>query len=310
MLTDATFPQDSIDRIKQQTLVALQQQKQDPNHVASNAFYQALYQHTAYAHSVSGDSTSIPTITHDQIKQFYQQYYVARNAVLVLVGDISTQQAKHIAVIITKPLTGGSAAKPIPIVKATATDATAQQINFPASQTTIRIGQVGINYHNKDYFPLYVGNYTLGRGGFASRLFKMVRIENGLAYGIYSYFNRLQANGPFVIGLQTKHASVDKALQLTRDVLTNFIQQGPTPAELAAAKQNIVGSFALNLSSNNDIADNVLTMAFYQLPLTYLDTFRDNVNAVNLSQIRRAFANTLDPSKMTTITVGQATQHG
>lgn len=304
VLTDATFPQNTVDRLKKQALLSVKLQDQDPNAVANKAFYHLLYRNTPYAHAPDGNANTLSRITAKDIQHFYQQYYVARNAVMVLVGNINQKQAQHIATQIADHLPKGKPAPNQPLAHPS-TPGVTKTIVFPATQTTIMLGQVGINRQNPDYVPLYVGNYILGGGDFASRLFKTVRIKAGLTYGINSYFLPLQANGPFVISLKTRNAAAKHALGLTQQVLQQFLTQGPSQAELVAAKKHITGRFAGQLSSNHDIANTVLSMAFYHLPMNYLDVFRDHINQVSIQDIRHAFTNTLDPNAMNVVLVGQ-----
>ncbi len=137
-----------------------------------------------------------------------------------------------------------------------------------------------------DFFPLYVGNYILGGGGFESRLMNEMREKKGLAYSVYSYFMPLKQPGAFQIGLQTKKEQADEALQLARSTLAEFIAKGPTEKELLAAKQNIIGGFPMRIDSNRKILDYLSVIGFYDLPLTYLDDFTRNIDRVTVAQIR------------------------
>ena len=122
---------------------------------------------------------------------------------------------------------------------------------------------------------------------------------------MYSYFNPLADKGPFVIGLQTKNEQATKALEVVRDTLHQFITHGPSEHELSSAKQNLTGRFPLRLDSNKSIASNLLNIGFYNLPLDYLDTYRDNINAVTKEQVYTAFKQHIDPQQMFIITVGK-----
>ena len=135
----------------------------------------------------------------------------------------------------------------------------------------------GIRRDDSDYFPLYVGNYILGGGGFVSRITDEVRSKRGLAYSAYSYFMPLKERGPFVIGLQTRRDQAAEALSVVRKTLSEFLAGGPTEDELSKAKQNIIGGFALRIDSNRKIHEYLAAIGFYRLPLTYLDDFIGNV---------------------------------
>ena len=122
-----------------------------------------------------------------------------------------------------------------------------------------------------DFFPLVVGNYVLGGGGFVSRLTSEVREKRGLSYSVYSYFSPMAQPGPFVVGLQTQKSQTDEALKVVRATLERFVREGPTAAELAAARQNLVGGFALRIDSNGKILENLATIGWYRMPLDYLE---------------------------------------
>ncbi|EXI90018.1 MAG: Peptidase M16 inactive domain protein [Candidatus Accumulibacter sp. BA-94] len=132
---------------------------------------------------------------------------------------------------------------------------------------------------------------------------KEVRDKRGLAYSVHSYFLPLQQLGPFQIGLQTRKGQAAEALQLTRAVLTEFLERGPSETELLAAKQNLVGSFPLRLDSNRKILENVAMIAFYDLPLDYLDRYPENVERVTAAEIQAAFARRLQAAHLVTVVV-------
>jgi zinc protease len=176
--------------------------------------------------------------------------------------------------------------------------------SFPSEQTHLLLGQPGLSRDDPDYFPLYVGNHILGGNGLISRLAQNIREDQGLAYSVYSYFIPMHQRGPYIVGLQTRNAQASRAQKLALDTLRDFIEQGPTDDELRAAKNNITGGFPLRIDSNDKIADNLLSMAFYDLPLDYLDTFSGKVAAVTAGQIRDAFQRRIDLRHWVQVRVG------
>jgi zinc protease len=175
---------------------------------------------------------------------------------------------------------------------------------FSSTQAHVLMGQVGIARNDPRYFPLLVGNYILGGGGFVSRLTDQVREKRGLSYSVSSsFYPELQA-GPFTIGLQTRKDQARQALQVVRDVLGDFVAHGPTPDELQAAKDNLMGGFALRIDNNKKLLDNVANMAWYGLPLDYLQTWTQSVQAVSVESIHEAFKSVLNPERMVTVIVG------
>ena len=303
ILTAPSFPETSLERQRQQALVALQKDMQSPGAIADKAFYRELYGDHPYAHDPQGDESSLKTITREDLLGYHRSYYVGANVWLVMVGDASKREARKIAERVVGHLPAGHAAVPIPLVRKL--DAARQkQVAFPATQTHIILGQPGVRRGDPDYFPLYVGNYILGGGGLVSRLSTEVREKRGLSYSVYSYFLPLRQAGPFIVGLQTKNAQRDQALKLVRQVISDFVAKGPTEEELGAAKKHITGGFPLRLDSNGKIAENLAVIAFYGLPLTYLDDFIPRIEAVTVEQIRNAFRQRVLPDKMVTVVVG------
>jgi zinc protease len=123
---------------------------------------------------------------------------------------------------------------------------------------------------------------------------------------VYSYFAPGMHAGAFTLGLQTRPDQAEQAVKVSRDVLASFVAQGPTAKELKAAKDNLVGGFALRIDSNRKLLDNVANIAWNQLPLDYLDTWTQQVERVSLADIRAAFARKLQPEKMVMVVVGGA----
>jgi zinc protease len=182
----------------------------------------------------------------------------------------------------------------------------AQNLNLPfdSAQAHVLIGQPGYKRNDPDFFALLVGNHILGGGGFVSRLTEQVREKRGLSYSVYSGFSPGLHAGAFVVGLQTRPDQAAQAVSVARQVVQDFVQQGPTEAELNAAKSNLVGGFALRIDSNRKLLDNVANIAWNRLPLNYLSTWTAQIERVSATDVRRAMARVLQPERMVTVVVG------
>jgi zinc protease len=302
-LAHPDFPKNTVIHEKNQMLMAIQQAQESPDETANMTFFQSLYQNHPYAHSINGTKATISALDRESVLKFYKQYYVANNAYLVLVGAIDEKEAHTIADMLTKDLPKGIQAPPIP--KATSENKnTYSYLPFSASQTTLRLGQLSINHSSPNYFPLMVGNYILGAGAMVSRLSLEVREKHGLTYGVHSQFIPLSGLGPFLVTLSTRNKQAEKALELTKAVLSQFIEQGPNDTELAHAKQYLSGSFRVSLASNRAIASSLLKIAFYGLPNDYLETYVKNIEAATKDQIKTAFQKELQVDKMLVVRVG------
>ncbi len=298
------FPEKDFNRSKKQALIGLQAEKQNPGSIASKAFYENLYGKHPYASPEKGTKDSINAITIADLKDFYSEHYVAKNGTLVIVGDITRENAQALADKVSRAIKTGEKAASIPKVTPLM-EAKTVRINFPSSQSHVYLGQTGNKRGDKDYFTLYLGNHVLGGSGFTSRLMKEIRVKRGLSYSVYSYFSPQRELGPYLVGLQTKNKQVDEAISVSRDELTKFLKDGPTNEELDQSKKNITGGFPLRTASNADIASYISMIGFYGLPLDYLDTFSKKINKISREDVMDAYKRRVHPEKMLTIIVGQ-----
>ncbi|MDO8954305.1 MAG: pitrilysin family protein [Gammaproteobacteria bacterium] len=303
LLSQPSFPIDEIARLQKQQLISLQMAMQDPAAIAQIAFLHAMYGDTPYGHMSMGQATTVAALNQHDLLSFYQRYYVAHNAMIVLVGNISRAQAEKIADQISQGLRAGQAAAPIAPVKFLGAGQVIK-IPFHSEQTTILMGEPGTAIGSPLYYALALGNYNLGGGSLVSRLFTQVRSQAGLAYSISSNFMAEQAPGPFVIMAQTRNAQANAALLKINQVTQSYVTSGPTQAELDSAKQNLIGGFPLMLAGNSNMADILTVIGFYKLPLDYLDTYRKKLQDTTLAEVNQALDTTLHPNAMLTVMVG------
>ena len=307
ILTKPNFKQADFEREKNRALASLKQQEESPSDLASITFYKALYGAHPYAHPDSGEINTVEPLTVNDLKKFYQQYYVAANALVVIVGDFSKQQAKETSEKLLAGLPKGEQPAELSEV-VLPTQASEQHLQFPSSQTHVLVGLPGISRQDPDYFNLYVGNHILGGSGLVSKLFKEVREKRGLAYSAGSAFIPRVKQGPFIVSLQTRNDQTSQALQVLKQTLNDFIEHGPSETEVIAAKKNITGGFAMRFDTNKKLANYVGMIGFYHLPLDYLDTFKEKIEGVSVGSITDAFKRHIKPNLLQTITVGQRGQ--
>ncbi len=303
IIGEPRFPEEVFQRERKRLLVSLRAEQQSPGDIASKAFYRAIYGEHPYASPVNGTEESLQALRRSDLQRFHQRYYVAANAVVALVGDLTREEAEKLAEKLVAPLSTGTGAPSLPAVKPLA-GAVERSLPHPSTQTHILLGQPGMTRTDPDYMALYVGNHILGGSGFGSRIMTEIREKRGLAYSAYSFFLPMRRKGPFQMGLQTRNETAAEAERLLREILVRFIEEGPTEKELIAAKKNITGSFPLRIDSNRDILEYIAMIGFYGLPLDYLETFNQRVEAVTGEAIRDAFRRRIDPQRLAAIRVG------
>ena len=303
VLSAPDFPTDALERRQSQMLIGIKAKQQSPAAIAKDAFMKATYQSHPYAKPSEGTETSVKAIKRKDIVSFYKKHYTAKNSMIAIVGAVSHELAKQISEDISAGFQDGEKASSIRAVE-NLEEPQSIFIEYPSAQTHILVGQPGMKRGDSDYFSLYVGNHILGGGGMVSRLFEEVREKRGLSYSAYSYFSPMLFKGPFTAGLQTKTDQADEAISVLLENIKNYIEQGPTEEELIAAKKNITGGYPLRIDSNSKILDYVVVIGYYKLPLDYLETFNNNVEAVTIENIKDAFKRRLSPDKLVLVKVG------
>ncbi len=305
-IAEPSFPDAVWVRERERLAASIREANTRPATVAGRAFGQGVYGSHPYGYEMT--EATLARIGVGDLRALHARMILPCRAKVSVVGALTREQADALVTRLLGRLPAGDAAAcaPLPAVGEVAPLPAAQdrRLPFDSAQAHVLIGQPGYKRDDPDYFALLVGNYTLGGGGFVSRLTQEVREKRGLSYSVYSYFAPGLHAGAFTIGLQTRPDQAEQAVQVSRDVLAAFVAEGPTPEELKAAKDNLIGGFALRLDSNRKLLDNVANIAWYGLPLDYLDTWTKQVEKVTAADVRAAFARKLQPEKMVTVVVG------
>ncbi|KQP48633.1 pitrilysin family protein [Pseudorhodoferax sp. Leaf274] len=284
---------------------ALRESYTRPGTVAGRTFQELVYSGHPYGRETT--EQTLAAISVDDLRSFYAQTVLPCRAKVSVVGAVTRKEADQLVRTLLSRLPQARCA-PLPAVAEVPALAKAEErrIPFASNQAQVLIGQPGIKRDDPDFFAVLVGNHILGAGGFVSRLTHEVREKRGLTYGVSSDFSPGRHAGAFTIGLQTRTDQADAAIAVARETLARFVAEGPTEQELKAAKDNLVGGFALRLDSNRKLLGNVSNIAWNGLPLDYLDNWTQRVEAVTVAQIRAAFARMLQPERMVTVVVGGA----
>ena len=301
LLAAPSFPEAVLAREKTRTIAALQDAETRPGTVLAKRLATALYGDHPYGRSPSVES--VAAITRADIAAFHRSSYSANGAVISMIGDISRADAERIAADLAAAL---PTTAPVPAIPPVAAPAKAEvtRIAHPSAQAHIAIGMPAVKRSDPEYYALLVGNYTLGGGGFVSRLMQEVREKRGYAYDVHSYFAPRKLEGPFQIGLQTRREQTDEALKVVHDVLKDYLQKGPSEAQLKAAKQYYIDGLALRIDSNAKLLGYLSSIGFYELPLSYIDDYPNIIGSVTAEQVRAAFASHVKEGQLVTVIVG------
>lgn len=300
------FDSSILMREKQRISAAIQEGDTKPEVVLQKRFRQEVFGN--YPLSQSPSVESIAAIQEGDLKRFHQDFYRQDRVIVNIVGNVDPARARQIAEQIINGLPAKGPVIPVlpPLDRSPIEPESKRLIRIPfqTQQTHIAMGMTAITRDNPDYFPLLVGNYVLGGGGFVSRLVGEVRDKRGFAYSVFSYFQPGRDTGTFEAGLQTRNDQADQALSVLQETIARFIEDGPSDAELAAAKANLINGYPLRLDSNRKLLDNLSAITWNQLPLNTLDIWTQQVAAVKKDDVRNAFKRHLDMRRMISVLVG------
>lgn len=303
-LTAPRFDETVLKRLQNQAILSLKQAESYPGYLAAREQTRLNYPQHPYGKNARRSEATIRAVNIADLKAFQQTHYAQNNAIVTLVGDITRADADQLVrqTLHTLPRKM-SAQHDTPPVKVVSGQVS--RLPFDGStQATISIGLPVLTYDDPDYFPLLVGNYVLGGGGFDSRLMKVLRDKYGYTYGANSSFSAYSEKAPFNISFTTERKNSHAALAATQQVLADFVAQGPTEAELRQAKDNITGSFPLRFDSNSKLLGVLLNIGLYNRPTDWLDTYNDKVNALTVDDIKRAWQKHIVPQEMNVVVVG------
>jgi zinc protease len=282
------FRSEELDRQRQQLLSDLEVQYSDPNYLATLAFARTLYGSSPYGLPEAGTPATVKKLQREDFVKFHDANYAPNQALLGFAGDITPENAFAIAekYFGSWPKVDVPAAAP-----QTPQAATARQvwlIDKPdAVQTQIRIGRIAIRRADADFLPLDVTNHIFG-GSYNSRLNTEVRIKKGLTYGASSAFSPHRYTGSLSVETYTRTEATVDATKLVLDLLTGMSQGEISQKELDFARDYLAGVYPIESETAEQVADRVLTVAAFDLPADYNQTYPEKIRATSLEQVQAA----------------------
>ncbi len=305
-LTSARFDSDAMDRTRRQMQSILAQQEQSPGYQLMQAWQQSAFPGHPYSNPMVGTKKSIAGISKDDLK-FYQSHFLTReNMVIAVVGDITPDALKRLLddQLANLPATYA------PDTKVTDTKVAAgtspQTVSFDIPQTMIMFGLPALKRSDPEYYSAHVMNHILGGGGtLNSKLGKALRGERGLTYGVGTYLDPAPHGQSWRGRFSTRNEEAGKALAVLNETLKKFSEGDISQADLDDAKKFIMGSFVLNLDSNADVANFLLTMQLQDLGMDYLNRRNEYMQAVTLDDVKQSAKKLITPDSLLLVMVGK-----
>jgi len=302
-LTEPTFEDEAIERVREQVLSGLRSRAKDPQSQAGGRWYAEMFGDASYAVPVSGTEDTVTALTRDDLVAAYDRMVATARMKVGVVGDITADTLAGLLDETFDDLAEGEAldVSPVPVRQTGGLVVIEEDV----PQSAVVLGHRGLLRDDPDYIPAFVMNYVLGGGGLTSRLTDEVREKNGLAYSVYSYLYPLDRAGLYMGGVATANERVAQSLTLIQQEWARMAEGGLTEEELDKAKRYLTGAFALRFDSNAKIANFLVGAQSADLPIDYIDTRNALVEAVTLEDIQRVATRVLHPDDLFVVVVGK-----
>jgi zinc protease len=302
-LQEPAFPDEAVERVRGQVLSIIQSDLKDPNDIASQTFGPILYGNHPYAHPVNGTIESVTGLTRADLEAAHRNV-LARDRVFVgVAGDISAEELGPML----DQLLGGlpETGAPMPPRADVSIPPGVTVVDFATPQSVALFAQKGISQKDPDYFAAILLNHVIGGGSFESRLMNEVREKRGLTYGVYSYLSSRDLADVFLGSVSSSNDRIGEAISVIQDEWRKAATDGLTEKELENAKTYITGAYPLRFDGNGPIANILVGMQMIDLPIDYIATRNDRVEAVTLDDVQRVAGELLEPEGLHFVVVGQ-----
>jgi zinc protease len=308
MLINPAFPEDKVQQYVDRRVAQIKARLDVPRTLASDLFNEIVFEGTPLHRPPVGYEQSVKTITASDVRDFYRRYYAPDNTMLAVVGDIDKSEIKTKVLATFGKWERTSRFEAPQVPKAHRQTSPAEKVvNVPKEQVNIVIGHVGIERRNPDYYALLVMDTILGSSpGFTSRIPRILRDEQGLAYSTFSNITPSAGLDPgrFIAYIGTGPENLDRAINGLRGEITRIVEAGVTEEELDIAKSYLTGSFVFRFQKNSQVAEFLIEAEVYGLGFDYLDRFPELIRAVTVEDVNRVARSYIDPQNLTTVIVG------
>jgi zinc protease len=303
-----SFPQKEVERVRNDRLTDLLQQRDRPWPTALRVMNACLYGPThPYGHTQLGTEESLKKLTRDDLVAFYQKTFSPKNAALIVVGDVTEAEAKKLAEDAFGPWKGAASTVAVPQAGATIASRVVIVDKPGSRQSNVLVGQMGVKRSDPDYEKLDVMNTVLG-GLFSSRINLNLREDKGYSYGAFSFIGQNRGVGPLMAGAAVRSDVTGPSIDEILKEVTKLRDSGITPDELKLAKESITRSLPANFETSGSTAGTIASIYMYDLPLNYYQTLPGRLDAITASDILEVAKRHLVPERMLVVAVGDRSQ--
>jgi zinc protease len=283
-LMNPAFDSEELDRKREIIIGSLELQLENPNYISRRAFMNAVLGSHPYGKNSSGKPESLRAINREHLTEFHKTHFTPANAILAVAGDLTREELERLISTYLAKWTGPKPEKK-PLEPTIAHGKSVVLNHMDISQANIYFGHLGVRRSHPDYYALQVMNFTLGGGGFSSRLMDRVRDDLGLAYSIRSTFAPFLHSGVFYVNVQTRNDAAETVIKEVKSIITDIKENGITKEELEASKAFLTGSFPRRLETIGRTAVFLALTDFHNLGLNYQEEYIKTINSLTLLDI-------------------------
>jgi zinc protease len=293
--TDASFPQELLDRERALIINQIKTQPDRPVPFALNQLNETFFGSHPYGFNKEGTLESVAGFTRDDLTHTYRRLAVPANTVITGVGDMDVVQAmQRITELFGKIPAKQFDPPPVPAEKPLK-KVKEKTVKIPRAKAHLVVGFGGSTFKDEDRYPLAVLNNVLaGQGG---RLFLQLRDKESLAYIVTSIFRPGMDPGLFAFYIACDTSKIDQAVQsLFREI--RLAREKPvSDQELNRSKENLIGNHLINLQSSWSRAENTVLNTLYGLGYDYDKIYIKKLSEVKADQVLAVAKKYLDPDR-------------
>jgi zinc protease len=308
-LREPAFPADELEKLKQQTIAAIQEQQSSTSFRAREKLTESIFDPSNPFYMTPGEQLvqSVKSITVEDVRRFYTEHYGARSLILSITGAVNADEVRRqfeegfgsfsgpgsVDINVTDPQPQTATRREVVLLK-------------DKANVDILLGSAApLRRDSKDYYAALLANSALGESTLSSRLGLQVRDREGLTYGIFSRFRAPSlAAGPWYVGVSVNPNNVEKAINSALNVLRDYVKNGIRPEELSDEKSSAIGSFKVGLSTNAGLARALWDAEFYKLGPDYVDHYPQLIQSVTVEEVNAAIRKYFRPDQLTVVIAG------
>ena len=304
VVLNPTFPDKEVERIRNDRLTALMQQRDQPWPTALRVMNACLFgPGHPYGHTQLGTEEAIKKTTQVDLVNLYKSTFSPKNAALIMVGDVTEAEAKKLAQDAFGSWKGAATPATVPPAGTTVASRVVIVDKPGSNQTMVLAGQMGVKRSDPDYEKLDVMNTVLG-GLFSSRINLNLREDKGYSYGAFSFIGQNRGVGPLMAGAAVRGDVTGPSIEEILREITKIRDGGVTGEELKLAKESIIRSLPANFETTGSTAGTMASIYLYDLPLDYYQTLPTRVDAITATDVLGVAKKHLVPERMVVVAVG------